>query len=177
MKGIAMQFDREAFRDPSWYHWTATIPLLGMHFAGIVWALPIAAVLCAMMASYYLPQVASLKAFPVQIRLAYLVVLGLGALPWMGWLHLLQLAGTSAMVLAGYCPLARTLMIMPWNRADRFGWSLVRHAFLESPTGGGLFRVMLLGDPAGETSCSLRFTPDDTRIAVERTRAPSPKLG
>jgi hypothetical protein len=155
-----MTLEREALRDPSWWHWAATVPLLALHLAGVPWALPMAAGLCAAMAAGFLAVVRSPRPLPVQIRVAYLGLLLVGMLPWMGWVHWVQVAGTSAMVAIGYCPLARVLMLMAWNRSRPFTLAAVRHAFLESPTGGGLFRAILLERPGEESaapSCSLRF--------------------
>ncbi|HYP67235.1 MAG TPA: hypothetical protein VEP67_03170 [Thiobacillaceae bacterium] len=48
-------------------------------------------------------------------------------------MYWIQLAGTSAMVLFGYCPLARFLSLMPWNRTQPFTFSLLALTCLSQP--------------------------------------------
>jgi len=167
-----MKVDREALRDVSWWHWAGTVPLLVGHFAGVAWALAAAAMLCAAVGCGFLVVTGSVRAFPVQIRVGYLVLLGVGVLPWMEWIHWVQLCGTSAMVMLGYCPLARMLMLLPWNRKERLDLRLVRHVFLVVPTGGGLVQAILVEEEArgesGALSCSLRFGG----VSLEREVAP-----
>lgn len=173
-----MTVDRETLKDPSWWHWAATVPLLVAHVAGgVAWALPAAAGLCASMALGFFAVVRSWRPFPVQIRAGYVALLLLGTLPWMGWLHVVQICGTTAMIAIGYCPLARMLMLLPWNRSGRFSPAVVRHAFMESPTGGGLFRVILLGPAAAGASCSLKLSPGEPAAASSSLRVAPAKVG
>jgi hypothetical protein len=83
----------------------------------------------------------------------------------MGWMHWIQLAGTSAMVTVGYCPLARMLGLLPFNRSQPLTWSLVCQLFLRDPCVGGLVRwfpnseavanCCSIKRPQGGASCSL----------------------
>jgi hypothetical protein len=45
----------------------------------------------------------------VQVRVAYMGLLAVGIVPWMQWVHRVQLFGSISMVTVGYCPLIRTL--------------------------------------------------------------------
>lgn len=126
-----------ALTDPSWWHWAATVPMLAAHLAGVAGAIYLAIAVCAVMAAWYLLKLRQVRPFPVQVRLAYLGLLIAGFLPAMHWIYWVQLVGTSAMVLAGYCPLARMLALAPWNREERFSWALLKAAVV-APRAGGL---------------------------------------
>jgi hypothetical protein len=79
-----------------------------------------------------------------------------GAMPWMAWIHWVQLVGTTAMIAVGYCPLARMLSLLPLNRAEPLTRSLAWRVFVQDRCAGGL--VQWTTDtlhPAG-ACCSLR---------------------
>jgi hypothetical protein len=57
-----------------------------------------------------------LTSFPAQVRSAYTVLLIMGLWTPFALIHWIQLVGTTAMVLFGYCFLARCLSLLPWNR-------------------------------------------------------------
>lgn len=122
--------------DPSWWHWALTVPLLAAHLAGVADAIYLAIALCAVMAAWYLLKFRQLRPYPVQVRLAYLALLLIGTVPYMGWIYWVQLIGTSAMVLVGYCPLIRMLALAPWNRSEPFSLRLVKHVIVASRSGG-----------------------------------------
>ena len=81
-------------------------------------------------------------AFPMQVRLVYLGLLILGQLPYMTWINWVQLAGTTAFLLVGYCPLARLLSMMPWNRNQPISWRLFRVALFTPPVSGSILDVV-----------------------------------
>jgi hypothetical protein len=91
-------------------------------------------------AGHYLGRERSLHAFPVQVRLGYLGLLLLGLWPPLSFLYWIQLAGTSAMVCFDYCPLARFLSLMPWNRRETFTLSVLRRTFLSPPARGNILQ-------------------------------------
>lgn len=158
--------NRAALADPSWRHWAATVPLLGAHLAGSPWALPIATGLCAVAAAYFAWRVGGLKPYPAQVRVAYLVLLAAGALPGMQWIHWVQLAGTSAMVAVGYCPLVRALSLLPFNRADPLSGRLVWRVLVTEPVAGGLLAWSLVDAAPPAACCSLSPVRDAPRECV-----------
>jgi hypothetical protein len=149
------RFDARVLKDPSWWHWAITAPLMAASLAGVSWAMPAAVMLCGGAAGGYYAVVRSWRPFPVQIRLAFLSLLFAGALPWMTWLHVVQLIGTSAMVTIGYCPLARMLTLAPWNRNEPVSRAAVWHAFFMLPRAGGLLSPLNTASPVG-AACSLQ---------------------
>lgn len=98
--------------------WAVTAPLLALGIGGIAWGPIVAIGLCAASTLFYVAKLRSVSAYRVQVRLGFLAVLGLALLPGLGLLLWLPAVGTSAQVLFGYCPMARFLDTMPWNRRE-----------------------------------------------------------
>lgn len=164
-------FDRRVLADPAWWHWAATVPLLAASTAGCPGAVEAAAALCAAMALYYLARLGRLRPFPVQVRVAYLGWLLVGMLPAMGWMHYVALAGTTAVVAVGYCPLGRLLSLLWFNRSERLSVSLVRRRLLSPPDGGIFF---LRPPPGGQPTCSCSPARNLTGAAARDGGSPSP---
>ena len=125
-------------QDVKWWYWLVTAILLAAYVAG--WRSAIFAVIAlgAVQLVHFAVREGDLTAFPVQVRAAYLALLAAGLLPLLGFIHWVQLAGTWAMVLVGYCPLARALSLLPCNRRQPFSLALVRRTFLSPPVRGSI---------------------------------------
>lgn len=149
-------FNRQALTDLSWWHWAATVPLLAAHLAGHRGPLAAAMVLCAAVGGYFFLHLRQVRPFPVQVRVAYLGLLAVGAMPWMAWLHGVQLIGTSAMIALGYCPLARMLNLLPFNRDEPLTRALVWRVFVQDPCAGGLVQWSSNPHASALACCSLR---------------------
>jgi hypothetical protein len=149
--------DPRVLADSSWWHWAVTAPLLAAHLLGVQGAIAAALALCAGMAVYYLFRVRRWRPLPVQVRVAYLGWLLAGLLPGMGWMHYVALAGTTAMVTVGYCPLARMLGLLRFNRSEPFTARLVWRQVVAAPA-GGLVSVRRRG-ASPPASCSLANRP------------------
>lgn len=113
-----------------WRYWLATIPLLAAGVSGWGWGILLAMALCTIQGVHFSWREGSLTAFPVQVRAAFLILLGLGLWEPMQWLHWVQLAGTSVRVGVGYCLLGRFMSLMPWNRIEPWSRDLIRRTFL-----------------------------------------------
>jgi hypothetical protein len=131
------RFNLHVLDDVSWWHWTLSIPLLVAHVSGVSWAILIAIALCCLVAIFYIVKLRKIRPFPVQVRLAYFVLLALGTLPGWQWLHLVQIVGTTTMVTVGYCPLARLLKLLPYNRTDALSANLLWRTMVGDPCIGG----------------------------------------
>src|SRR5215213_6020401 len=77
----------------------------------------------------------------VQIRAGYVILLLLGLLPGMTWIHWMQLAGTSVRVLTGYCLLHRELLMLPCNSQTPLTPALAWRILITPPGAGGLLRL------------------------------------
>ena len=134
--------------DFGWWYWLLTVGLLGTGLFGWPMAIYLAILLCAVQIGHVLWLTRDVTAFPVQVRVAYLAMLIAGLWEPLQWIHWMQLAGTTARVLVGYCLLARTLSLAPWNRRQPLSFALLRRTFLSLqavvPSCGEVFRGMSL---------------------------------
>lgn len=79
------------------------------------------------------------KPFPAQVRIAYFLWVAAGTyVPYMTVLMYITTIGLATNLFAGYCPLARMLYLLPWNRAEAFSMQLVMNVFLTPPVSGQL---------------------------------------
>ena len=130
---------------------------------GVRGALAVAIMICLLMAGYGWIRLHGIRPMPVQVRLAYLALLLLGTLPGCSWIHWMQLFGTSAMALAGYCPLVRMLKLLPWNRSVPLSRAFAKSLVL-GPASGGLFYWSRAGTRVSAAcSCSVTGLPLQAR--------------
>jgi len=72
-------------------------------------------------------------AFSVQLRAAYLLLQLVCYPPAMRWLYWLPTVFTFALVIFGYCLMARCLSLLSWNSAEAYTWDRLRRTFLSAP--------------------------------------------
>lgn len=121
------------FGDWTWWAWTLTAILLVLGLFGSPAAFIAAMLLTAIQMVAMLIRERRVSAFPVQLRLAYLFLLGICFIPGMRWLYWLPAIGTFALVIFGYCLMARFLSLFPWNRTEPLSSDLMRRTFLSPP--------------------------------------------
>jgi hypothetical protein len=121
------------FNQLSWWYWLATDLLLGAALWGGGPGFAPVVGLTLLQTLHYRVREGSWSAFPVQVRVGYLLWLLAGLWPPLSWFHWIQLAGTTAMVLADYCPLARMVSLLPWNRRAPLSPRLVWRTFTSPP--------------------------------------------
>jgi hypothetical protein len=117
----------------AWWVWLITAALLLVGLAGYPTGFVAAIGLTFAQALFYGLRERRLQAFSVQLRIAFAALLCVCALPFMHWLYWLPAVGTLAMLIFGYCLLARTLYLFPWNRDEPISWDLLRRTFLSRP--------------------------------------------
>jgi hypothetical protein len=125
-------------REPAWWIWLITASLLAAGLAGQSWGFVTAIGLSIAQTLFFLGRERSLKSSPVQTRLAYSVLLVVCFAPDMRWLYWLPTVGTFALVICGYCLMARCLSLLPWNRTEAITVDVLRHTFLAPPALGGV---------------------------------------
>lgn len=128
------------YRDIGWRYWLATVMLLAAGLSGWPNGFYLAMLLTTVQVVHFAGRERSVTAFPVQVRTAYLGLLVLAQWPPFYWLYWLQLVGTTAMVLFGYCLLARTLSLLPWNRREPFSLRLMLRTFFSRPVRGNILQ-------------------------------------
>ena len=134
--------------DLSWWYWFLTVGLLGAGLLGWPAGIFVAMVLCAVQIVHVIWLTRDLTALPVQVRIVYLAMLIAGLWEPLQWIHWILLGGMTVRVLAGYCLLARTLSLAPWNLRQPLSLALIRRTFLSLqaavPPCGEVFRRMWL---------------------------------
>jgi hypothetical protein len=130
-------------RGTAWWYWLASAVLLVEALAGCPLGFTPVIVLTLLQTLHFWIREGGLDprglaAFPVQVRLGYLTWLIAGLVDPTELMHGIQLAGTSAMVLLGYCPVARIVSLLSWNRRDPLTLRLVVRTFLQAPTAANL---------------------------------------
>jgi hypothetical protein len=76
-------------------------------------------------------------AFPVQVRVGYVLWVAIGTyVPYMTVLMYITTLGLIGNLFFSYCPLARMLYLLPWNREEKFSLGLVARVFLSPPVDG-----------------------------------------
>jgi hypothetical protein len=86
-------------------------------------------------------------AFPAQLRIAYVVWVAVGTwVPHLTVLMYVATIGLAANLFLGYCPLARMLHLLPWNRDEPLSLGLVARVAFTPPVPGRFHPAP--GDPA-----------------------------
>ncbi len=124
-----------------WWYWCIAAGLIA---ASLYWpaAFPFAVAFCVFQAAHFLVREGSPRAFPVQLRVAYLGMLLLGAWPPFWLTHWVQLVGTLVFVSVNYCLLSRILVLMPWNRRAPASAGVVVRTIFSRPMPGDVLLAM-----------------------------------
>lgn len=133
---LAEFFERS--RDKVWIYWTITSGLLISDVMGWPFGLSLAIALNVIQLGHFYFETKSVTSFPVQVRLAYLILLVVAMWPPMYWLLYFIILGTSAMVLFDYCFLARFISLMPWNYKQPYNLALFLRTFVSKPVSGSV---------------------------------------
>jgi hypothetical protein len=122
----------------SWWYWAISTVLLGVGLAGRAGAFCLAMVLAVVQIVHFTVTEKSIKAFPVQVRAAYLCLLAILFWEPLRFLYWIPFVGTIALVFFGYCFLARCLSLTPWNRKEPLTRGSVKRAFFSAPIDGNV---------------------------------------
>lgn len=77
------------------------------------------------------------KPLPVQVRLAYFIWVFVGTyIPGFLFLMYITTVGLAANLFLNYCPLARLLLLFPWNRSESISIDYLKVVFISPPTAG-----------------------------------------
>lgn len=117
-------------------YWAVTDLLLIAGLAGWFAGFYLAIALCVIQVAHFARLERSATSFPVQVRIGYLILLLLALWEPLRFIFVLQVVGTTAMVLFDYCFLARCLSLLPWNRSVPLSGRLVMKTFFSKPVPG-----------------------------------------
>ena len=127
-------------RASSWWYWLATACLLTAGVSGWTTGFRLAIGLTVIQLVHFGIRERSFTAFPIQVRLGYLLLL-LVALPEpLQLIYWIPTIGTWAQVLFGYCTMARMVSLLPWNRQEAFSLNLLKRTFLSAPVRGNILQ-------------------------------------
>jgi hypothetical protein len=119
--------------DWTWWVWLVTACLLQIGLMGMPEAFLAALLLSITQSVLFFARERTFKAFPVQLRFAYTLLLIICLFPPMRWIYCVPAVGTFALVIFGYCVMARMLSLLPWNRVEPITVDLLRRTFLSRP--------------------------------------------
>lgn len=128
------------FRSIGWWYWLMSAGLLTAGVSGWAMGLPLAIGLTAFQIAHFSIRSRSVRAFPVQVRLAYLLLLLSVAPQAVRWICWIPMTGTWVQVLFGYCAMARTVSLIPGNRNRPISAALLRQTFLSVPVRGSFLQ-------------------------------------
>lgn len=122
----------------SWWYWLVTAVLLTLGVSGYPDCFTYAIGLTVIQLFHFIAREKSLAAFPVQVRIAYLLLLIIAYPPAMRWLYWVPLIGTWAQLIFGYCTMARLVSLLPWNHDGPLGADLLKKTFFSAPVKGNI---------------------------------------
>ncbi len=123
-----------------WWYWLLTACLLTWGVAGYPFGFGLAIALTVVHLIDFIVRERSLTAFTVQVRLAVLLYLLLSYPAPLQFLFWVPVVGIWARALFGYCLMARTVSLMPWNRQLPFTGALLVKTFLSRPVRGNIMQ-------------------------------------
>lgn len=128
------------YRALSWWYWLVTV---GFLTAGVsVWptGFLLAIGLTVFQLIHFTLRERSMTAFPIQVRLGYLLLLLIALPENLQVIYWIPTIGTWAQVQFGYCPMARMVSLLPWNRKEAFSLGLLKRTFLSAPVRGNILQ-------------------------------------
>ncbi len=123
-------------------YWLATGLLLAAALSPLPPGFTPVIVLSLIQILHFLARSGGPAAFPVQVRTGYLLWLLAGLWAPLGFFHWIQLVGTFASVTVDYCPMARLVSLLPWNRRHPLSLHRVIRTFLHPPVRGSILDVV-----------------------------------
>jgi len=126
-----------------WWYWPALSCVLTAGISGYTTGFELAIFIAIIQLIHFVIREQSITAFPVQVRFWFLVYVAVSYPEPMQFLYWLPVVGTWARAIFGYCILARTLSLMPWNRHVPFSTELLIRTFLSRPVRGSILQDSL----------------------------------
>lgn len=138
------------YKELSWRYWFVTACLLTAGVAGYPSGFFLAIVVTVLQLMHFTIREGSMAAFPVQVRFWYLILLVVALPEPLRWIYWVPTVGTWAQLIFGYCTMARCVSLLPWNRVERFSFSLLTRTFFSRPVPGNIMHGL---PPAKVTEC------------------------
>ena len=129
------------FQSISWWYWLTSAGLLTASVSGWPMGFLLVIGLTAFQIIHVAIRARSVRSFPVQVRLGYLLLLIMAAPEETRWLCWVPMIGTWVQVLFGYCPMARAVSLAPWNRDQPLSIALAKQTFFSLPVRGSFMQA------------------------------------
>jgi hypothetical protein len=157
-------------RNLSWWVWLVTALCLTAGLMGYSSGFYAAVTISLIQTVIYNLKEKSALTFPVQVRFAYTGLLILCQIPILWWLYWVPAVGTFALVLFGYCLMARILSLLPGNRTEPISLDLIQRTFLTPPVLGNVHHGLpSAGCPGGVCVLEGRIATLSARTSVENS--------
>ena len=124
----------------SWWYWLVTACLLTAGVAGYPSGFTLAIGVTAFQLIHFTIREHDVTAFPVQVRLWYLMLLLVAFPEPLRIIYWVPTIGTWAQLIFGYCAMARCVSLLPWNRHESFSADLLARTFLSRPVRGNIMQ-------------------------------------
>jgi len=128
------------YRAISWWYWLVTVGFLTAGVSGWPTGFLLAIGLTVFQLIHFSIRERSFTAFPIQVRLGYLLLLLIALPENLQLIYWIPTIGTWAQVLFGYCTMARLVSLLPWNRKGAFSFALVKQTFFSAPVRGNILQ-------------------------------------
>ncbi len=128
------------YKDIGWWYWLVTAGLLTLGVSGEPAGFMLAISLTVFQLVHYTIREKGIKAFPVQVRFWYLMLLIVALPEPLQLIFWIPTIGTWAQIIFGYCTMARWVSLLPWNRSEQFSLKLLKKTFFSRPTRGSVMQ-------------------------------------
>lgn len=128
-------------RSIGWWYWLLCAGLLTANAFGWAEGFLLAIGLTVLQVLHFALRDRTVRSFPVQVRLAYLLLLLVAVPQQSRFICWIPTIGTWVMVLFGYCAMARTVSLAPWNRVTPLSIALLKQTFLSAPVRGSFMQA------------------------------------
>lgn len=128
------------YKQLNWWYWFATALVLTTGFAGYETGFTLAVGISVIQLAHFRVRERSLVSFPVQVRFVVLLYFLAAMIDPTKILFGIAVAGTWARSMFGYCLMARTLSLFPWNLRQPFSSALVMRTYFSRPVRGNILQ-------------------------------------
>ena len=128
------------YKDIAWWYWLVTATLLTIGMFTDTTGFYLAIGLTIVHTIHYFFRERSVSAFPVQVRIAYLILLLISLPEYLQFVFWIPLVGTWAQVIFGYCAMARFLSLFYWNRREPFTVRFLMKTIFARPVRGSVLQ-------------------------------------
>ena len=155
-----------------WWMWLIIASGLAVGIAGHPSGFLVAMGISLAKAVFIVFEYRSLRPSAAQIRVAYLLLLMICFIPGLRWLYWVPMIGTLALLICGYCLMARFLSLLPWNRAHAIHGKSLWRTFIDPPVFVHSRETSIAGCPGGVCSIEAQLGTASSRLYNWNRKSP-----